>query len=826
MGKSTPLDKLVVQFCKALNMDLREELLPPMPPGAAPFGGPWMTLGYFDAMQIYPLSDTQGSGESGNWLGALWNHNIKLSEKLNGLYYVHPFHIMADLSKAPKRDEYRKFWEKPSKCLFITLTQGVPQRGENGVCPDRLERQIREQLQKRKSTVSQIFYRTLELSDLVIIWKSDSVAAILERMQELYQQPFIGDLNTFCGIGYSALTEAYEKDGAAKSPEIPRISMRFNTKSAQKSQLVFDELRKFFTPEPYFVTGTEDLHIIWNGASENTFYRVLHHCFLDEPDDQKFRKTFQDAFREVDTHIGIPVSAALPDSPMEPSLLTKRCQKLLRTFSAIDPTAKNPENECDYSWMKAIRNQLNEMVDMSQSYVVDGLCYLALDSVSLFCDEMEARLSQDKPLTSKEVEGIQRFVRGWGILTEQAGRADGRFTHLPGFSPPLYDIPSSLLEFYLAFTKQCSRILQSGGRDASKFAMLIVPKLCRRIKVQSVLNFRDPPCPRLLYVDIPLDTLYDPFTVLCQLVHEMSHFCGERWRNRKSRTDYYLVICAYELAMALGLDTKANVASIKNDLSLECRKAEYYLSDLESEACGAMINLVRDSKKFSSWMELCSKKLTFEEPWQEYGWKDWCVSHRAMLLSGYSDGPLIKAIRNITDLFKECYADVSMIRTLSLDFEDYMRLSLKETRLYGRWLRAEGPSEDIDPKNYYNIVLRWTAVCKAVFGDVSTHGLPNEQPLQRFFQDICHCLRYIDGQLDSQSTAEAEYINSPDSLSLLIDYLKECNGRMKNEFPLDTAVRQDLELLRNAFGNIARKHIVECDSCNSLVSNYERIILQ
>lgn len=836
MGRNEALEdklgKLVIQFCKALNMDLHKDQLP-LKKEAASLGGPWMILGYFDAMQIYPLSDTQADNSSSSWLSAIWNHNIKLSEELNGKYYVHPFHIMADLSKAPKRNEYRKFWEKKSKCLFITLTQGVPQNNENRVCPDQLEREIREQLGKKASEVSCVYYRTLELSDLVIIWKADSIVAILERLQELYRQPFIGDLNTFCGIGYDALEEAYVQgqQTAAFGPEVPRISMRYITRSAQKSHLVFEELKNYFTPNPHFVTGTEDLHVIWDNAKETQFYRVLHHCFLDEKENKAFRKTFQDAFREVETHVGIPnpPSSSQDAQPPEPSLLTKRCQNLLTAFNTINPIARDQENECDYSWMKAIRNQINEMVDMSQSYVVDGLCYLAFDSVSLFCSEMKERLARKNPLASKEVEGIQRFVRGWGILTEQAGRADGRFTHLPGFSPPLYDIPSSLLEFYLAFTKQCSKILQSGGGDESKFAMLIVPKLCRRIKVQSVLNFRNPPCPRLLYVDIPLDTLYDPFTVLCQLVHEISHFCGELWRNRKARADYYLTICAYELAMALGLDTKANVASIKNELDQVCGKREDYLSDLEDKACRAMISLVRDSGKFSGWMELCSKKMTFEEPWQKYGWKDWCVSHRAMLMSGYSDGPFIQGIRNITDLFRECYADVSMIRTLDLSFEDYMTLSLKEIRLYSKWLLTGELNEGIDPmvysRNYHNIVMRWTAVCEAVFGDVSTYRFPETGLLLKFYQDICQCQEFIDCKFGTQSTAEAPYINSQESVHFLVEYLQLCSSRMKNEFPAD-AVRKDLNLLRTAFESIARQHIIECDSCNLLVSNYENMILQ
>lgn len=826
-GLSPTLDKLVIQFNKALDMDLQKL---PVTDGVERLNDSWMILGYFDAMQIYPLPAGQNEQERDNWLKAIWSHNIKLSEKLDGSYYIHPFHIMADLSAPERQKEYKQFWDMDKNCLFVTLTQGaLKPNGSETYTADELEECIRRHLSTAETDVSCVFYRTLELSDLVIIWKADAITEILKQIQTIYYQPFIGDMNSFCGISYRALKEkaASHPDEPCK-PTIPLITMRFAAKHTGKLKRVFDELKKYIASKPYFVTGTEDIHVIWKDISEGDFYRALHHCFLTEVNNAEFRAAFKDAFCEVQTHVGIPdadVSPGEKDEPMGPSRLTIKCQKLFDGFRNVIPKERNSDNDCDYSWMKTVRSQLNAMLDMSRSYVVDGLCYLALDGVSLFCEEVEDLLSKDRPLTSNELEGIQRFVRGWGILIEQAGRADGRFTQLPGFSPPLYDIPSSLLEFYLAFTKRCGNILQAGGSDRNRFAMLMAPKLCRRIKVETIFDFKKPPCPRLLYVDIPLDTLYDPFTVLCQLVHEISHFCGEIWRNRRDRTNKFLAICAYELAAALAMETKGTIADIKEDLDSKCPKEEYYLADLTEAASNAILQLVENDKKFIEWMETSRSKIKFAQPWQEYQWKNWCIAHRAIILSGYSEGPLYQTISVISGLFKECYADVSMIRTLDLSLTEYLNLIEREIRLYDNALDDhKQPDDDINIEGYYVLVQRWTAVCRAVFGGISRCSLPENERLKTFYKHLSHCSNYLDGDLEAADAIHAPYLNA-ESLNLLIQYLGLCNSQMQSGFPCDDDAGEKLIQLRNAFENIARKHVVGCKDCSCIVSDYEKGLL-
>ncbi len=836
------LDKLVIQFNKALDMNVTEEQLPTLE-GIHSLGGPWLTLGYFDTMQIYPLPKTQEKGEKSNCFKDIWNHSVNLSSTLNGHYYVHPFYIMADLTMDSKQEQYTDFWKREKTYLFVSLIQGAMLDGETWLDLANLEQRVCDVLEKHCGDVSYAIYHTLELSDLVVIWKSNSIDAVLRQLQILYRLPFIGDLNTFCGIDYTPLKKMYNPHEAlewtGKLPDekatIPYVAMRLVTKDPEKPMLVFQELERY-NLKPYFVTGTEDLHVIGVDIKDLEFCRMLHHCFMIEEHNSQFRKIFQEAFREVDTHVGIfdtPFDVEHDLKRTAKSQLTQCCQNLLNKFGKIRPEDGSQWKGCDFSWMKAVRNQLNELLDMSQNYVVDGLCFLALDSVSLFCERLQILLENRDSFTSKEVEEIQRFVRGWGILVEQAGRADGRFTHLPGFSPPLYDIPSTLLEFYLAFVKQCELLLQDGGSDSSEFAMLMVPKLCRRIKVETILNFEVPPCPRILYVDIPLDMLYDPFTVLCMLVHEISHFCGEIWRYREHRAEFFKKISAYELATILGMDTEEAVKEILKNIKEICKNGSNYLEDLKNDIYDAMEFLVKDDDTFSTWISLCEKSLTFNPQWEVGAWKNYCIANRAAVLNGYANGSLYQAIELIYELFRECYADVSMIRTLELDFSDYLNLATNELRLYKKWLKT-GSDKKIEPKDFYVIVQRWTSVCLAVFGKVSFWKDPQEdnkdkkdECLIELYKHMENCAKYIesidDQPLDSQWD---NYELNAETLNQIVLYLKLCNNNMRRDFPCNAIMGKRLKELQEAFTSAARNHTIQCRCCRTLVSDYESRLLR
>lgn len=75
------------------------------------------------------------------------------------------------------------------------------------------------------------------------------------------------------------------------------------------------------------------------------------------------------------------------------------------------------------------------------------------------------------------LQGVIRFLRGWESLMDKVLRTDGRFSQQPGFCPALCDIPSSLLEFYLAFTTQAGQIMQMGSEPSRRFSLILAPKL-------------------------------------------------------------------------------------------------------------------------------------------------------------------------------------------------------------------------------------------------------------------------------------------------------------------------------------------------------------
>ena len=821
------LDRIVVRFGKSLNMDVSQHNLPPIN-GVEPLGESWLSLGYFDTMQIYPLQVNSKKGESGNWLRAIRKHNISLSESLDGNFYAHPLHLFEDLSDEKKEKKYKDFWDRESSYLFVTMIQGTPKESK-AINSDALERDIGKRLGSTQSTVDYVFYRTLELSDLVVIWKANTMLAILQRVQELFYQPYIGDLNTFCGINYQ---QVEKKALHNENYTVPHVAMRFIIRDVSLAEKTFQKISDLVPTRPHLVTAIEDIHAVWQDMKEYELCRILYRCFIAGSEYDELRRMVKDAFWETETHIGIdlePYPSGLKPRSVLDSPMTQKCRALYDMFARIVPSGRTEENEQYYSWMKTVRGQLNEMLDMSRNYVVDGLCCLLLDSVSLFCKEVQGRLTRSACLTSDELEQIQCFIRGWGLVMEQAGRMDGRFKRQPGFSTPLYDIPSSLLELYLAFTKLCGQILQNGGMDRCSFAVLLVPKQCRRIKVKPIFDNPSPSCSPILCVDIPLDLLYAPFTVLCQLAHEISHFCGNTLRCREERKDTFLYICAYEIATALGLETLDSINKIKNDLSGEIGNSlnndeTLYLKPFKNNMCSAIWKLLNDDQQFESWMNICEKGLKTTEPWQIYSWKEWCLAHRAILLSGGKRGHIYQLIEKFSELFRECYADISMIRMLELSAAEYFALVEQEIHLlYKPLLEADEIPQGVNLSGYYMIVQRWTIVYEAVFGTVSQIEISEKAYLKKFKEDLIQCEKFILGSLEDDNAIKTQFLNAQ-SLLLLKCYLEICDGELRKTALLTGGTGGDVQLLREAFNQIARNYVIACPSCNKMVAKYESTI--
>lgn len=785
-----------------------------------------VSLGYFDSLRIYPVPE---STKSGNWLNDLWKHSIKLSGESKSDTYYHPLYI----TLSSDRSIPDQFWERDTKFLFVTLVHFSLGKNMPDECTDRfgiVSARIASFVKDATPKVFVACYQSMNLSDMVVIWKSDSMLAIMEKLNLLYQYKEIGDLRTTCSFPLSA-----ELSPETENEHIPYVSFRFSVNDAKEAfrfaSLMHQKYSWWPSPGGYFITGTEDLNYVFNDLPTAQFLSAVSLWF----EDQTVNACFQSAFYESSTHLGISnrvlnhmqedivsdsesVCGGQRDSsgmekipPVETeSVLTEKCTQLFQTF-------QNMRNEKLDSWCKPVSSQLNALVNMSRICVLDGFCYLILDGVSMFCQKITPYLIAEKKMSLELLGRIQRFIRGWGTLVDQAIRIDGQFIQSPGFSPLLYDIPVGLLEFYIAFTKRCMHLMQllEPAEKQYHYALFLLPKLCRRTKVQDI--FQDsPPDDRLLYVDVPLDYIYDPQQILLQLCHEVAHYCGEGFRCRERRAQYFILSCAHLIAWYFDLGNKAALHQIYTDILARIPKDSLLYMEYFVPALRANVHtLLNDNDVFQGWQTAFLKGAGFSDKEKAKWIRSNTEKQRTMLLGRAHDlEDFGEDIERIRQLFEECYADISMIFLLSPTWEEYLSLYRQELI----WLKERNHTSE-----YAEIVQRAAIVLLATNFRPAEDQCASDPILKKFTKDICNLYNTEKNDLATEFGNTSQYIGYMplDLLYDVLSYLKECYEKMT----LFGVNNEKLDQLHNIFDKVVRKHCIGCEGYMQTLAWYERSLL-
>jgi len=790
---------MVAMFSKTLNMDMA------CPPASNAASGSqescWTVLGYFDFLQIYPLPRKERS-----WLSDVLRHNRAITAQLNGAYYFHPLHLTA--GGEGEEALYRRFWTEREDMPFLILT--LVQES----APGRV-RKIREEIERGETNdVPRVCYHTMELSDLAVVWRSDSLIKLFREIHRLYQLEIVGDMSSFTAIDRTFLEDfAAGRRPVADAGQKLFASARFVVRNAAASHAYLQALRQAGTDisHTYFSTGIEDLHMLLENISVYDFLRFFH-AHLHNP--------YQYAFFECATRLGIPEEVPQEltgrhrpaDSP-----LTQKCKCLLTKFQCACRQTHD-----DTSWMKPAGNLLNVLADMSKNCVMDGFCYLIYDAARLFCDKIqEWSISQAALDNNAQTSALQRFVRGWDELMEQATRTDGRFIQMPGFSPAVCEIPAHLLECYLSVTMCCAELMMVPP-DESDAALLLVPKICRRVKVYPILDTTRGET-HLLYVDIPMELLYNPLSVLCALCHELAHNIGNTCRKRKLRSYKILYATAYELANWLGLPPSNSVQTIYTALRYVCEENDnystLYLSELTVLLRGGVRALLENSEEFSHWIQQAAG----HDP----------VKTRALQNTGsikrgglqYGNNAFHAEMANLLYLFRECYADMIMLYLLRPDWTVYEALAIPELRMRVEVARKRGEEAAFwKSESYCTLVERWGLVIALMLDrriwNVSGPAQPGDPISERFHADVNAFISW----LNSSGSASPHY-RSKESLWQVLDYLDSCYQAMDASFQTDARL-SELEALHTLVAGLSDEYPINYEKFGHFITMYRKKMLK
>lgn len=775
--------------------------------GKEGLGPVYISIGYFDTLQICPLK-TEKQNE---WLKEAYAKDIALSNGLTESFFFKTVHCAALDSED---NDVEQFMQKQAPYLFVTFLQGrctTTKTWENNVL-SYLKNEIGKSAGGGEDGVSYAVYRPLALCDMVILWKSDRILPILQKIQRVYYAPMVGDMHSIPAI----LKEEILSARLLPEETIPRVTVRYLVRNAYEAYRYFAS--QYPTENhPLFTVGIEDITSVFDHLTTAQLKEMLAKRLTDQEHLEQFNK----AFAECEMHFGDTLREG-QKNPDADTGLYDYCRELQEKFQTIREKLEEQRliDSMDGPWLKAASEFYYALSSLSYNILADGFCYLVLGAAAVFCKKLEALAA--KP-DSGQLRKIQRFIRGWGTLMEQVLRNDGKFSQQPSFTPPpLCDVPANLLEFYLAFTCFASEIMQNSSDAACEFPLLLVPKLCRRIKVESVFD-DPPPCSRLLYVDIPISLLYDPYIVLSHLTHEISHFAGDDWRLREIRAEKYYEIWVTELAAELGFEKERTKHKIKEEIALPTDSSRLYLEDLSGYMQYQLQTALSDETVIQRWLEA------------EYGEHDFVghcklvqsmnqITQMKQSLYDYMvepPGQFFDIMREFHTLFRECYADIVAVYLLQLDLNEYLGLASQEIELYDRTYKRRG-------EQYYLSAERWAMVISVSYPEQVHSILASVDKKEksghtaeidrRFAEDIQQCIYYLLGEVapgQLRDTLERNY-HRIDCIGQLMDYLFACRREMLNA----AGARQNIDKLRGAFRGVFSEDSIFSEPCQEIVYMY------
>lgn len=800
----------------------------------------WVSLGHFDSIFTYSLNSQKKESkeelkgketvpESGgpitvsdtkaeSMLSVIGNQNMLLSCECKGNDYYHPLYVVRS------RDEnleavVNDFWQWDACFMQITRVHSSLQEGL-----ETLEENISTLLSNEiaqpycngvETSVRFICYRAMELSDIVIIMKSNTFLDLVNTLRVLYANTTAYDIYTHYAVNYRMFSDRqrlFEESGInnVDADKIPYISIRFSVHNPRVAQTFVQKYTEKLDAIAYVITGTDDVNITRTDLPVIDLLDLVSGWLENQSAPDK--NVLRNAFSDVITRIGNTIDNVDEEQePYKDTPLTKAYIRLMNDFSTILSACYDKDNfnyGVKHCWLRPAHELLNSLINLSRSCVLSDLGYIFYDGVRCFFNKLKGLPDKEDQYS---VEVIQRFVNNWSHMMEMIIRMEGQMIKQPESRPLLYDVPPRMLEFNIAFAKQYSEYLQAMDEQPRPISLFIVPGLCERItaydEMSAVGNNE-----LLISVELPIHLIYDPFAVTCSLCHEVSHFCGEKTRCRENRLLWFLYAVSTLIARYLDLKSEKIIGELTNELydrilsekfsEEESAASDLYMKIIVPKVVALARSILADVEyitglrtQYSATLPSASERIK------------WLKNSNIQLAAAQQYYDVIRdEIDELRDLFRECYADIAMISTLDIKAEDYIALFEPEFRTHEKRETA-----------FARIVQRVAAVLFVMYPN---WVLSDDDSQSDFSVEVSAYLRYWN---DEKKPTEKKYSNSRyfplGAMIAVAEYLKECKDALQKEKATQQA-KERLKKIQELFKEFACEQRLDCDLFESFMMEY------
>lgn len=672
----------------------------------------YLTIGSVDAISIY---DTVASSDSPEWFEAIYADKLSIIQQINESVIYHPIHLVAN---ADDGDPVAGGSAYPF-CV-VTLIYGIDQKkespkdGEKSRYEFLIKQFVDELLADKEPQMVYTVYNAVNICDAAIIWYTRDILETLDISRKLTTQGL--SRKTFTLVGFPMDAAGNLPDQAKNA--IPREGLyNILVQGSIRNQTDYEadvrdpilnliqEKSGEHRKDDLYVFGSEDFSILLRKMRSDELKGLLNFYF-NERKSRKISNACWDIHSEF--LLGPDQSKNKRSCPPPQSILSVLYREMLSigTNKAYSELRKAP-------WFGAFCEVLSVYSKIDQHPILYGPCYLVYDLIKIANHYFKQAENGNTKQIVDSLDSLQEFVRNWSEFTDQMIRVDDMVFHGFGSTSALYNtLPECALDFYHAFLVKYVDLLIAvdysadllGDPDAYAFDFLLVPELHRGISITPLFNPKNLtgvnkldeayksgkmkrrllPYQQAYLVRFPIGTVFSPGKFFAPLMHECFHYYGDACRLRQARVSFVLAFVAARIACSFQFQkcTEEDQTFFKTILQHMMRVFADSVTGNEPTEEELRIGLENSIQQlftipgFEDVNDTVGSKRMYEEDtllrWdyassalasQDRLWKDkWARV----------DWPII--IDDAMYYFRECYADLMMILTLNLSFEDYIAL--------------------------------------------------------------------------------------------------------------------------------------------------------
>lgn len=667
----------------------------------------------------------------------IWYSTGKSVEQLSGGHSNQNIGLFR-YGKSKKQQEYtHKYWDIEKKLpyfsvAFLKIKESLDY-GEEGQAIEQYFWKRYGSLEEQRVCIA-LTYNTIDNADLVVLIKSNSMIEIghaLDRIESDHCKVIY--MHSILGIEEAYLQECKRKNNILNKwrgaccfihDQIARIELHLAVRGGsgilKELKVILDKWNNMWGIQGYentsysYIDGRGNININFpqtnirsllvfllpggfsthqNPYYKNWVYNIETDIFMEET-----------PWKDIQ---GKQIVQLKDDG----SIRSSWCRKLIQKYRQFCSQALEMEDDSLYACYQALIQTLNALDQYERFAMSRDIFDTIYPSFAIFDRKIDAarkEIDNDKMVYTSELlkEMMREYLECVNSVVYHTIHTEQVFLMIPGYSGTSFAIPIKLHLFYLWYVNWVIKLLNDCGKLHS---CIIVPMIESRPDTRFIgMTFNNEE--KLIHIRLSQRSLFRPEALMIILAHEMAHYIGRDIRVRDKRISCLLKTMAYYIAEVICPQEDIGASfdivntnsflmmkqSLKENLQLKLaelfkkKKEEldkkYYGDDIFKPLMRWAIDVFKEETE-DAVVYQCIHTITndihikikkdgtsyVQEMKQLYRIQQYFDRNRKMWLHS---GAMQQIVKELLELYKEIFADMSAIAILSCEKSEFQNAFL------------------------------------------------------------------------------------------------------------------------------------------------------